>query len=79
MKASLFYLPTIGSRAEIVWAPESFLDAQAIRSGIDMPLWRPPAHWGAFYRLSSAKAEAAGLVFRPPHAAQLSSEVSAMC
>jgi nucleoside-diphosphate-sugar epimerase len=54
-----------GARAQLRWVSNYWLDSQQIRSGIDLPMWRPPAQWGAFYRISPAKSLATGLSLRP--------------
>lgn len=51
--------------ANLVWAPDMLLQGEGL-SGADLPLWVPagPASAG-FYTISSAKAQATGLVTRP--------------
>jgi 2'-hydroxyisoflavone reductase len=51
--------------AELVWAPDSLLQSEGL-TGADLPLWVPAAPASAgFYAVSSAKAQAAGLLLRP--------------
>jgi 2'-hydroxyisoflavone reductase len=56
-----------GNRANIVWLPYDFLAAQGIKGWDDLPLYRPlqATKSPGFYRISSARAIAAGMTFRP--------------
>jgi 2'-hydroxyisoflavone reductase len=55
-----------GSDARFVWVPEQFLLAEGVRPYTELPLWRPMTPQTAgFYSVSSAKAIANGLNFRP--------------
>jgi 2'-hydroxyisoflavone reductase len=50
----------------ITWVPASFLDLQKVSAWQDMPVWIPPeGEYAGFGRVSSAKAQAAGLTYRP--------------
>lgn len=52
------------SDAELVWVPASFLEKKEVSPWMEMPVWVPAPDNG-FSQLSSAKAIAAGLAFRP--------------
>jgi 2'-hydroxyisoflavone reductase len=57
-----------GNRANIVWMPYDFLASQGIKDfWVDLPLYRPlqDTKSPGFYRISSARAIAAGMTFRP--------------
>jgi 2'-hydroxyisoflavone reductase len=55
-----------GSDATFAWADADFLEAQKVSAWSDMPIWIPPRGDSVgFARVSSAKAIAEGLVFRP--------------
>jgi 2'-hydroxyisoflavone reductase len=50
----------------ITWVPAAFLDLQKVSAWQDMPVWIPPeGEYAGFGRVSSAKAQAAGLAYRP--------------
>jgi 2'-hydroxyisoflavone reductase len=50
----------------ITWVPAAFLDKQQVSAWQDMPVWIPPeGEYAGFGRVSSAKAQAAGLTYRP--------------
>jgi 2'-hydroxyisoflavone reductase len=50
----------------ITWVPAAFLDQQKVSAWQDMPVWIPPeGEYAGFGRVSSAKAQAAGLTYRP--------------
>jgi 2'-hydroxyisoflavone reductase len=56
----------IHSEARLSWVPAKFLDAEKVEAWSDMPVWVPQAGEDAgFARRSIARAQAAGLVFRP--------------
>lgn len=55
-----------GSDARFTYVDEQFLLAQGVRPYTELPLWRPMTpETAGFYSVSSAKAVAAGLTFRP--------------
>jgi len=50
----------------VTWVPAAFLDKQQVSAWQDMPVWIPAEGENAgFGRVSSAKAQAAGLTYRP--------------
>ena len=50
----------------VTWVPAAFLDQQNVSPWQDMPVWIPPeGEYAGFGRVSSAKAQAAGLAYRP--------------
>ncbi|UHQ19762.1 NAD-dependent epimerase/dehydratase family protein [Lysobacter sp. KIS68-7] len=50
----------------VTWVPAAFLDKQQVSAWQDMPVWIPAEGENAgFGRMSSAKAQAAGLTYRP--------------
>lgn len=50
----------------VTWVPADFLEAQKVSPWQDMPAWIPPAgDYAAFGRRSTARAQAAGLTYRP--------------
>ena len=50
----------------VTWVPAAFLDKQQVTAWQDMPVWIPAEGDNAgFGRVSSAKAQAAGLTYRP--------------
>jgi len=54
-----------GKPSTITWVPASFLDQQKVSAWQDMPVWIPPeGEYAGFGRVSSAKAQAAGLLYR---------------
>lgn len=60
------------SQAEFIWIPRSFLEAQGLKTDHELktfcgnfPLWRPDADVQNIFRISSAKAYAAGWKTRP--------------
>ena len=54
-----------GKPSTITWVPASFLDQQKVSAWQDMPVWIPPeGEYAGFGRVSSAKAQAAGLTYR---------------
>jgi 2'-hydroxyisoflavone reductase len=56
-----------GGHGKLTWADASFLDANSVSAGGDMPLWLPPDGESAgFSTRSNKKAVAAGLKFRDP-------------
>ena len=56
----------IASTARLVWVDADFLrKEQGVRSFSDMPLWAPLDEDAGFYKISGAKATAAGATFRP--------------
>lgn len=56
---------TLHADAEFVWAPEEFLLNSGVEPWSEMPLWIPQAESGGWDSISSARAIAAGLVYRP--------------
>lgn len=55
-----------GSDASLTWVAREFLDQQGVRAGMDLPAWQPPpAGMDQVPSVSSARAFAAGLCFRP--------------
>lgn len=53
-------------RSTLTWVPADFLEAQQVSAWQDMPVWIPPAgEYAGFGRRSTAKAQAAGLKYRP--------------
>ena len=52
--------------SRLTWVPADFLEAQKVSPWQDMPAWIPAqGEYAGFGRLSSAKARAAGLTYRP--------------
>jgi 2'-hydroxyisoflavone reductase len=51
--------------ARFVWAPDDFLAANKVSAWSDMPVWIPRKDDPAFATRSIARAQAAGLTFRP--------------
>jgi 2'-hydroxyisoflavone reductase len=50
----------------LTWAPTPFLEKHNVAPWADMPIWLPPTGSNAgFGRVSTAKAKAAGLAYRP--------------
>jgi len=50
----------------VTWVPADFLEAQKVSAWQDMPVWIPPTgEYAGFGRRSTAKAQAAGLKYRP--------------
>lgn len=50
----------------LTWVPAAFLEAQKVGPWQDMPVWIPAqGEYAGFGRISSAKAQAAGLRYRP--------------
>lgn len=50
----------------VTWVPADFLEAQQVSAWQDMPAWIPPTgEYAGFGRRSTAKAQAAGLKYRP--------------
>jgi len=57
---------TGGGKATFTWADAAFLDEQKVAAWSDMPVWVPPIGEDAgFSQVSSARAIARGLTFRP--------------
>jgi len=56
-----------GGDARFVWVPDEFLEVQGAGPWMELPLWIPEtnAEMAGFLRVSSDKAIAAGLTFRP--------------
>jgi 2'-hydroxyisoflavone reductase len=55
-----------GKPSKVTWVPADFLDAQHVSAWQDMPVWIPPVgEYAGFGRVSSQKAQAAGLTYRP--------------
>ena len=55
----------LGSDAEFVWASEDFLLEHKVEPWSEMPLWVPQGEAGGWDSISSARAVAAGLEYRP--------------
>jgi 2'-hydroxyisoflavone reductase len=56
----------VGGDAKLIWAPESFLDANGVSAWSDMPVWVPGhGDTAGFSRTIIRRALAAGLTFRP--------------
>jgi 2'-hydroxyisoflavone reductase len=56
----------LGSNARFTWVPETFLDTEKVSAWQDMPVWVPGAgDTAGFHRRSLARAQAAGLTYRP--------------
>jgi nucleoside-diphosphate-sugar epimerase len=50
----------------VTWVPADFLEAQKVSAWQDLPVWIPPSgEYAGFGRRSTAKAQAAGLKYRP--------------
>ena len=50
----------------VTWVPADFLEAQKVSAWQDMPAWIPPTgEYAGFGRRSTARAQAAGLEYRP--------------
>jgi len=50
----------------VTWVPATFLEAQNVSAWQDMPVWIPPiGEYAGFGRVSSFKAQSAGLTYRP--------------
>jgi 2'-hydroxyisoflavone reductase len=55
-----------GTPSTVTWVPATFLEAQNVSAWQDMPVWIPPVgEYAGFGRVSSFKAQAAGLTYRP--------------
>jgi len=55
-----------GTASTVTWVPAAFLEKQNVSPWQDMPVWIPPeGEYAGFGRGSSAKAQAAGLTYRP--------------
>lgn len=55
-----------GSDAELVWVDDAFLAEHEVGEFVELPLWSPAGpETDNFWTVSTAKAEAAGLVVRP--------------
>ena len=56
-----------GSQAQLTWVSESFLLAKGVAPWTELPLWIPESDpdSAGFFTISSQKAEAAGLSYRP--------------
>ena len=56
-----------GSQAQLTWVSESFLLGQGVEPWTELPLWIPESDpdSAGFFTISSQKAEAAGLSYRP--------------
>lgn len=53
-------------KSSVTWVPATFLEAQKVGPWQDMPVWIPAkGEYAGFGRISSAKAQAAGLRYRP--------------
>ncbi|MBI3792574.1 MAG: NAD-dependent epimerase/dehydratase family protein [Gemmatimonadetes bacterium] len=57
----------LGRRARLTWVAQPFLDAQGVRPFSDLAMWVPvrTSRRPGFMQVSTAKAQAAGLTFRP--------------
>ena len=55
-----------GSDATFTWVDRAFMEEHGVRAFGDMPMWLPPeGPTAGFLRMSSARAQGAGLTFRP--------------
>ena len=55
-----------GKPSKVTWVPADFLDKQQVAPWQDMPVWIPAVgEYAGFGRVSSAKAQAVGLTYRP--------------
>ena len=55
-----------GKPSTITWVPAAFLEQQKVSPWQDMPVWIPPeGEYAGFGRVSSEKAQRAGLTYRP--------------
>jgi nucleoside-diphosphate-sugar epimerase len=54
-----------GSGARLVWAPDALLAESGLEPWVQVPLWLPAAEFPGTWRIGTARAEAAGLRFRP--------------
>ncbi|KGQ17818.1 NAD dependent epimerase/dehydratase [Lysobacter dokdonensis DS-58] len=55
-----------GKTSTVTWVPADFLEKHDVSAWQDMPVWIPPVgEYAGFGRVSSAKAQAAGLAYRP--------------
>lgn len=55
-----------GKTSKVTWVPADFLEKHGVSPWQDMPVWIPPVgEYAGFGRVSSAKAQAAGLTYRP--------------
>lgn len=55
-----------GATSTLTWVPANFLEAQDVSPWQDMPAWIPvEGDYAGFGRISTAKAQAAGLGYRP--------------
>jgi 2'-hydroxyisoflavone reductase len=55
-----------GHESNVTWVPADFLEAQQVAPWQDMPVWVPAeGDYAGFGRISTARAQAAGLVNRP--------------
>jgi 2'-hydroxyisoflavone reductase len=55
-----------GKPSKVTWVPADFLEKQEVSPWQDMPVWIPAAgEYAGFGRVSSQKAQAAGLTYRP--------------
>jgi 2'-hydroxyisoflavone reductase len=55
-----------GKTSTVTWVPADFLEKHDVSAWQDMPVWIPPVgEYAGFGRVSSAKAQAAGLTYRP--------------
>ena len=57
----------LGNRAQLTWVDERFLNEQNVRAFSDLAMWIPvrTARRPGFMQVSTTKAQAAGLTFRP--------------
>ncbi len=57
---------TSKTNAKLIWVDRDFLAKHKVEGWSDMPVWLPPVgEYEGFNRVSSAKAEAVGLTYRP--------------
>lgn len=55
-----------GKTSTVTWVPAEFLEKHQVSAWQDMPVWIPPTgEYAGFGRVSSTKAQAAGLTYRP--------------
>lgn len=55
-----------GAQSSVTWVPAEFLESRDVRAWQDMPAWIPAeGEYAGFGRTSTARAQAAGLKYRP--------------
>ncbi|MET0808965.1 MAG: NAD-dependent epimerase/dehydratase family protein [Pseudoxanthomonas sp.] len=65
-QAAATRFPPAHAASTVTWVPAAFLDAQKVSAWQDMPVWIPPTgDYAGFGLRSTARAQAAGLRYRP--------------